>query len=112
MRWRTEEPSWLDVAAFERLLATDDADGRTAALREAVGLYSGDLLEGHVDEWLLAERDRLRQRCLEALAELVARCEAQGELGEAISVRRAAAAGRPAARGDLPAAHAAARRSR
>ena len=86
VRWRTEEPSWLDVAAFERLLATDDADGRTAALREAVGLYSGDLLEGHVDEWLLAERDRLRQRCLEALAELVARCEAQGELGEAISV--------------------------
>lgn len=49
LRWRSDEPCWLDVDAFERLLATDastGSDGRRAALREAVALYTGDLLEG------------------------------------------------------------------
>lgn len=86
VRWRTEEPSWVDVAAFEQLLATDDPDRRTAALSDAVALYSGELLEGHSDEWLLAERDRLRHRYLDALAELVALREAHGDTAEAISV--------------------------
>ena len=33
---------------------------RRAALREAVDVYTGDLLEGCYDEWLLEERERLR----------------------------------------------------
>lgn len=85
LRWRPEAPCRLDVAAFEQLLAQDDADGRRNALREAVQMYTGDLLDGCYDEWLLGERDRLRNRQLDALAELAGLCEAGGDPAEAIS---------------------------
>ena len=83
LRWRPETTDWLDVAAFEDLL--DRADRRQEALREAVAIYTGDLLEGCSDEWLLEERDRLRHRLLNALAELAELCEAAGEVDEATS---------------------------
>lgn len=93
LRWRPEAPFWLDVAAFEQLLGPDGGDaavpggaeGRRKALREAVKMYTGDLLEGCYDEWLLGERDRLRHRQLDALAELAGLCEARGDVAEAIS---------------------------
>lgn len=81
LRWHADV--WLDVAEFDRLLATG-ADGRCAALRAAVALYGGDLLDGHDDEWLQADRDRLRARFRDALAELAALNEARGEPGEAV----------------------------
>ena len=84
LRWRSSAPYWLDVAVFEQLLtagATDlSAADRVATLREAVGLYAGDLLEGCFDEWLLAEREQLRLQRREALAELAGLCEALGEV--------------------------------
>lgn len=43
------------------MLATDDTaggDGRRAALREAVALYTGDLLEARYDEWVSGDRAR------------------------------------------------------
>jgi len=52
-----------DVLALERLVA----EGTPAALEQAVALYQGDLLEGlsvdepPYEEWLLAERERLRE---------------------------------------------------
>ncbi len=57
LRWRTDAPYWLDVAVFEDALARaqdDTADGGLAALREAVAIYAGDLLDGCYDDWLLA----------------------------------------------------------
>jgi DNA-binding SARP family transcriptional activator len=86
LRWRAEATGWLDVAAFEAALARADreADGGLAALREAVALYRGDLLEGRHDEWLLGERERLRQRFLGALERLAALLEARGELADAV----------------------------
>ncbi len=64
----------VDVAAFERLVA----EGTPQALEQAVALYQGDLLEGldlkeaSFEEWLVAERERLRELALEALARLLA----------------------------------------
>ncbi|HEX8132399.1 MAG TPA: BTAD domain-containing putative transcriptional regulator, partial [Actinomycetes bacterium] len=86
LRWRVGAIGWLDVAAFEEALSRADggADGGLAALRDAVALYRGDLLEGRHDEWLLGERERLRQRFLGALERLVALLEAGGEHAEAI----------------------------
>src|SRR5262245_24631731 len=55
LQWRADAPCWLDVAAFEAALARAEAeppDGGIAALRDAVELYTGDLLEGSYDEWL------------------------------------------------------------
>src|SRR4051795_7352718 len=60
-----------DVAEFERCLA---AGGR-GALERAAALYEGDLLDGFqaprqplLEEWLVAERQRLRERAPAALA--------------------------------------------
>ncbi len=64
----------VDVAAFEHGVA----EGSPAALEAAAALYRGDLLEGvsvsepAFEDWLLAERERLRELALEALARLLA----------------------------------------
>jgi DNA-binding SARP family transcriptional activator len=69
LQWRPAAPFRLDVADFEDALARD-------ALREAVEAYTGDLLEGSYDDWLLEERERLRDRQLDALDRL-SRSEAE-----------------------------------
>jgi DNA-binding SARP family transcriptional activator len=62
----------VDVLRFERAAA----DGTPASLAQAVALYGGDLLAGLVvqalpfEEWLALERERLRERAIEALARL------------------------------------------
>ena len=63
-----------DVAEFERCLAAGGRD----ALERAAALYEGDLLDGFqaprqplLEEWLVAERQRLRERALAAMAALL-----------------------------------------
>lgn len=64
----------VDVAVFERRIA----EGTAPALAEAAELYRGDLLAGLAvaeppfEEWLLGERERLRELALEGLARLLA----------------------------------------
>ena len=64
----------VDAVAFERLVET----GGAVALGHAVDLYRGDLLEGLefrgalFEDWLMAERERLRELALDALAKLLA----------------------------------------
>jgi DNA-binding SARP family transcriptional activator len=64
----------LDVTLFERLVR----DGNPSALERAAALYRGDLLEGLAvaeppfEEWLTLERERLREKPLEALVRLLA----------------------------------------
>jgi DNA-binding SARP family transcriptional activator len=76
----------VDVAAFER----EVADGAPAALERAAALYHGDLLAGLTvaevpfEEWLMAERERLRELALEALAKLLAHQRDTGATGAAI----------------------------
>lgn len=63
----------VDVARFERLLR----EGGPEALEQAAALYAGELLDGinirdaGFEEWLLAERRRLRRNLEEALAKLL-----------------------------------------
>ena len=62
-----------DVADFEKAAA----DGSVSALELASGLYRGDLLDGlsvdepPFEEWLLSERERLRELVLDVLARLL-----------------------------------------
>jgi len=62
-----------DVAAFERLARSD----AVADLREATRLYEGDLLDGIAvrdsafEEWLAAERSRLRETAIDCLTRLL-----------------------------------------
>jgi DNA-binding SARP family transcriptional activator len=83
LRWRPDAPLELDVAVFEEALA-QAADDDVQALRQAVDAYTGDLLEGSYDEWLLEERERLRQLHLDALDRLARRLAERGDTGAAI----------------------------
>jgi DNA-binding SARP family transcriptional activator len=73
-----ESDYWLDVEAFERplsriltrsppLLEANDAQ----ELEQALQFYTGDLLEGFYDDWVLRERERLRALYLHCLAQLM-----------------------------------------
>lgn len=70
---------YIDAAEFERLAAGD-----AGALAQAVELYRGEFLAGFgldeqaFEEWLRAERERLRQLTLKTLARLLAH-QAAGE---------------------------------
>lgn len=75
-----QAPLWVDVWAFEDLLEvaarSATPEERRAHLTEAIALYRDDLLiEDPYAEWVLAERERIRERYIEAaldLAELLA----------------------------------------
>jgi predicted ATPase len=84
----------LDVEVFETAVAEDDADPeRLQPLREAVELYRGDFLEGFsvrqavaFEEWVLGERERLRQLAIRALQRLSEAYTARGEYDAGIEV--------------------------
>lgn len=80
---------WCDAAEFERLLDAGQPS-------EALDRYDGELLPGlHVDErafeeWLTAERDRLRRRAVDAACRLASEAEGTGDDGASIRwLRRA-----------------------
>ena len=64
----------VDVLEFERLVAA----GSPTDLERAAALYRGDLLDGTTvnesafEEWLLAQRERLREAAVDALRRLLA----------------------------------------
>jgi len=80
-----------DVAELEACLASGARD----ALERAVALYEGDLLDGFqareplLEEWLVAERQRLREAVLAAMAALLPEVVATGpaEAGVRLALR-------------------------
>src|SRR5215471_2467629 len=91
MHWHPVTPFHLDVAEFEQALTLADAARRRndqyalqAALEQAEKLYRGELLPGCYDEWILPERERLRQCHREALEHLLHLFEVQGDTITAI----------------------------
>jgi tetratricopeptide (TPR) repeat protein len=76
------------VADFERGLAqAEQAKDQMAvrlALEQAVEAYRGDLLPSCYDEWILPERERLRQLFLGALERLLLLHEREGNYAAAI----------------------------
>ncbi len=77
-------PLRLDVAEFEQY-ATSDAAQEIAC---AVALYRGEFLNGYYDDWLLVERERLRELFLVALERLIVACKAQGDYQHALTYAR------------------------
>jgi len=86
-----EAAACVDIAAFERGVAA----GTREALREAAALYRGELLEGvrldeaPFDDWLAAERHRLRELAIGALERLLAMDLEAGAPESAIEIGRA-----------------------
>ncbi|HEY7041037.1 MAG TPA: BTAD domain-containing putative transcriptional regulator, partial [Methylomirabilota bacterium] len=76
----------VDVAHFERLVA----DRRPAALEQILALYRGDLLAGLAlrepafEDWLTAERERLRELAIQGLTHLLTHQQQAGAVEPAI----------------------------
>lgn len=91
--WRQSTSNWIDVAAFDAAQTAADAPGVTPrheleALRAAIDLYRGDLLEGCYDEWVLDVRERFRDRYLSHLLRLAEVLASDGDHAEAVRVGR------------------------
>ncbi|GCE29979.1 SARP family transcriptional regulator [Dictyobacter alpinus] len=89
--WRSVMSFHLDVAEFEEALNLVEAARQRnnqhelqAALEQADTLYRGELLPGCYDEWILPERERLRQCYLQVLEQLLHLFEVQGDHAAAI----------------------------
>ncbi len=55
-----------------------ELDWTARAVRPAVLLYKGDLLEGYYQGWCLLERERLQNMHLNTLDKLMVFCQARG----------------------------------
>ncbi|MBX3057295.1 MAG: hypothetical protein KF770_12565 [Anaerolineae bacterium] len=82
LQWRADASFVLDVAEFEAALAAattavSDAD-KVRWLETAVSTYTGDLLPGNYDDWIIPRREALRQAYHEALYQLVRLLEQEG----------------------------------
>jgi len=93
VQWRRDAPYRLDVADFEEALTgadvaeqeqQRDAHASRKALEQAIALYHGDLLPSCYDDWILPERERLRQAFTGALQGLMLLLERAGQPREAI----------------------------
>lgn len=84
LQWRGEAPFALDVDDFEKAAQTKSR----SALESAVNLYRGDLLPACYDEWILPERERLRELYVDALAQLVNLTETAHDYQTAIGYGR------------------------
>ena len=78
MRWNAAAPARIDVLVFEQLA------GSPATLGAAVDAYEGDLLAEIYDDWIVAERERLRTIHLNALSSLVVACRSARDYSRTI----------------------------
>lgn len=84
---------WLDTQALEdqvdEVLAQSEqvatcSDVKIQDLKQVLQLYTGDLLEGFYDDWVLRERERLRSLFLSSLAFLMRYYHCQGACGQSL----------------------------
>ena len=78
LQWNPRREAWLDVAEFERLAAIPER------IADAVALYEDDLLVDVEEEWLDAERERLKALHRTLLGALVAKLRAARDYGPAL----------------------------
>ncbi len=95
IQWRRDVELRFDVDEFGRAfkLIEDQGQSRNANAVRAAGerllaLYQGDLLPGCYDEWIVPERERLRDQFTQALGWLLVFYEAQRDFAAAIQCAR------------------------
>ncbi len=91
LQWRADMVFTLDVAEFEQALQRveqakrhHDPVATLAALKEAVALYTDDLLVKLHDDWVLAARQRLRNQFFSALEALITLLKGQHDYNVAV----------------------------
>lgn len=92
-------PHAIDLADFEQAWRqAQKSDNRPAArphLEQAAALYTGDFLAGFYDDWVLVEQERLRERYLQVLQQLIAAEKATGDYDAALRAALALIAADP-----------------
>ncbi len=78
IQWNPAAPFWLDIAEFERLAQDKER------LSEELALYSGELLQGSYEDWIIAERERFQALHQSTLADLIVIEREKGNLEQAI----------------------------
>lgn len=81
--FNTTLPYWVDVDEFELL-----SQGGVEEMAQAVALYRGQLLPEVFDDWVVTDRERLRERWLGLLERLALAYRDRGELHVAAEVCR------------------------
>jgi len=76
VRFSADSPHWLDARAFEDKLKESEhehpeIEARARALKEAVALYRGHLLEGTYEDWVLEAQEAFRTQYLQAVKHLI-----------------------------------------
>lgn len=94
-RWNPGAACQIDLADYERL----QREGSPSALQSAAAMYSGDLLPEIDEEWVLTERERLRQTQQELLSKLAMHHRARGEWTAGLAAARRAVQMDPLAEG-------------
>ncbi len=87
LQWRSDISFTLDVIEFEdAILQAESAQGsdQVEFLAQAARLYGGDLLPECYSDWLLAERERLRQSYMSILEKVAGLYEDQRSYAKAI----------------------------
>ncbi len=79
VHWNETAPAWIDAVEFDRLAQSHDGAS------EAVELYSGELLDGHYDDWLFPFRERFRQTFVTAAFSLVLAARRARDFRRAVS---------------------------
>jgi DNA-binding SARP family transcriptional activator len=87
----------VDLARSERFARTvlDDADEGRSALVVPLALFQRDLLPSWDEEWVVAERERVRQLRINALEALSRACAGQGRFARAVEAGLAAVSADP-----------------
>jgi DNA-binding SARP family transcriptional activator/predicted ATPase len=91
--WRADSPFCLDVFEVDREMARAEEARRISDLiaeRDTLGkvlnLYRGSLLPACYDDWIIPERERLHQLCLDALERMALILEGQHDYPAAIPI--------------------------
>ncbi len=85
LQWWPDAPFWSDVAEFETAVARAASPEE---LRQATELYGGDLLPSCYEDWIIPERERLRQKYTEAMERLAQWAEDERDYRAAIHYAR------------------------
>jgi DNA-binding SARP family transcriptional activator/predicted ATPase len=90
VQWTGDSSFSLDVAVFDKAVAeaeqagrAGDAAARLAGLERAVAICQGPLLPSCYDDWIGPARERVTERCKDAVAALVGLLEQQREYASA-----------------------------
>lgn len=95
LQWRAQAPFQLDVDGFrealaraEEAVALGDQELATTAWTQAVDTYRGELLPDCYEEWILPQRERLRQQYAGALEQLTSMLADKQNVKQAIHYAR------------------------